>query len=131
MKRILFAAVLLLGLSMLTTSCYEGNDENNYAKNIVGSWRSDRVEYFLDGKLVNTDIPNVDYLIVFTNDGYTYCTDEPNFKLPYVINGDVLQFGTMCKIIKLTKDKMELEESLLSLFDENSDKSITYYTKVK
>ena len=101
-------------------------DESEYAKYIVGSWKVDKVEYYVNGKLEDTYDENLDYYYVFTNNGYAYTSNAPNDKVRYSISGNKLTLnGEVGYIRMMTKTKMELEDRGYG------DKEVTYLTKIK
>lgn len=120
MKRILYAAMLLLGMSALTCSC-EKSDQVNL-NNLEGKWWIPvRGEVVLNGTAVK-DIPEssyvMDYKAYFENGNCT-CVDlgdGSTYVLAYSLIDDVLHIGqgiwgsVGLNVVKLTRNEGIVEE---------------------
>ena len=110
MKKVLYAVMLLLGLSVLFVSCNKDNGGGNYSNAIIGTW-----------KLVYDGDDFATFTYEFKKDGtFTYIThineedallggqDIKSGPFYYKINGDKLEIGALGYVIiqEITATKM-------------------------
>ena len=108
MRKLLFACLLALGLSVLFSSCEkEGSygSSDSYANMILGEWVLEKEE---GEKALGLNSLYFTYSIVFVYDGHSqvdclYCIDERDSSIHLYGEDFVL------KILKLTKSKLELK----------------------
>lgn len=122
MKRLKYAVILLLGLSMATmmTSC---NKENNYQNRIIGKWHVTKCihyTYDLSGTLLDEYEDDDDYNFEFFSGGsvkgnYPWKSDDDYYMISYEITENTLYFFAFgvvqgeCKILEFTNSKMVWE----------------------
>ena len=155
MKKILFVIAILLGFSLLSTSC---NKEDVNSKNIVGTWQVEKYEYYLNGKLVKAETPTAKYYengkivktepatvyYIFTNNGIFYIGDNTDTsqleKGTYSVQGNTLSLSkgiTLSFLIKtLTSSQLVLDGTMAAAYfaeetDVEHDKAFIYFKRVK
>lgn len=115
MKKILYAAMLLLGLSILSSCNKEQTNSNDYSKLILGAWLYTYSETFENGELISSRDVN--------NEFYTFDTDgicdyeflgHAKHQYQYSINGNNLIIaGYVFKIHKLTSKELIIDISFI------------------
>ena len=114
MKKILFAVAVLFSFSIILTSC---NKEDVYSKKIVGTWQSEKFEYYQNGQLVDTIVAIVD--VVFTADGKWHFSNSQGVEYTYYFEGNTLYMGgldgfptvniTSCTVKTFTSSQLIIE----------------------
>jgi hypothetical protein len=132
MKKIMFAAATLLGLSFIATSCNK-DEYNDYPDLIVGTWQVVKQEaYALNGDMLFSNTDDNNYY-VFTADGKVYNVENPSIRGDYAINGNSLTYSLPVMVTaiirKLNGVNMQLEQRSVASFGKAS-RGITYYKKV-
>ncbi len=135
MKRLKYAVILLLGLSMATmmTSC---NKESSYKDKIVGVWQTTKetiYTYDLSGSLINESSyddysEDENYRWEFFSEGLVktsgeiwHKTNSKDYFISYVIDGNRLIFSLIgdteeYTILELTNSTMEWEQEYVSSY---------------
>lgn len=121
MKRLKYAVILLLGLSMATmmTSC---NKESNYQNRIIGKWHVTKdaiYTYDLSGTLLNEYVDDDDYNFEFfggsVKGNYPWKSDDDYYMISYEITENTLYFFAFgvvqgeFKILEITNSTMVWE----------------------
>lgn len=129
MKKLLYAAMLLLGVGIMAVSCKKDNSEN-YENAILGEWAVVKVETYENGKLTETFTPTdkQKMSIIFNKNGKIttmeyYNGETDSYTDDYSISGKMLTVdGDSMEIKKLTKTEL-----VLYLVDGNDE--LRYYFK--
>ncbi|MBO4230606.1 MAG: lipocalin family protein [Bacteroidales bacterium] len=108
MKKIVFAAVLLLGMGLLFASCDTLSSSSDGKASIVGTWQTIKEEYYQNGKLVRTDNEEDDEAYVtFKESGQMIDADDDVYQ--YSVKGNTLtvsdKYGTETYVIKRLTSK--------------------------
>ena len=116
MKKLLYAAMLLLGVGIMAVSCKkdDGISTKDYANAIVGEWKVEKFESYKDGKLSETEIPTAENhtTLIFSANGKvttvdTYKGKTETYDYDYVLSGKTVSVaGEDYEIMKLTRKEM-------------------------
>ena len=121
MRKLLYAAVLLLGVGIMAVSCQKdsGISTKEYADAIVGEWKMTKMEIYENGKLkatqTATDKENV--RLIFTETGKvttieTHDGETRTYTDDYsVVDNYLILDGDRCLIRKMTKNELVLSYS--------------------
>ena len=132
-KFVLFFAVLLMGLAVIACTD-DGGGKSDYAEALIGTWKAEKVEYYEDGKLDETEYPDGgEYYVIFTETQMILEEGRYTERLRYELKGKDLTFydedgdAYSGKIKKLTR-----KELVLVVVEDPEDDSyaILYGTRV-
>ncbi len=138
MRKILYAAMLLLGVGIMAVSCKkEGGSRINieeYADAILGEWSATKIESYENGKKVGSFTLNGTtdrMIVVFMEDGKMRTTETSDgssdtYTNSYYVSGESLYIDRdELEIKKLTRSELILHQ-----FDRDED-SRYYFKRVK
>ena len=135
MKKLLYAAMLLLGVGIMAVSCKkdDGISTKEYANAIVGEWKLNKMEFYENGKLKGTQTATdkENAVLIFTDTGKvtTIETDDGKthtYVYDYTVVDNYLYLdGDKCLIKKMTKRELVLS------FTYDDEEERAYLTRVK
>lgn len=130
MKKLIYAVMLLLGMSVFMTSCEkEGGDNGNsskYSKLIVGTWQMVKADYLDEDGTTEPARVDDDEIYTFKENGIV---EAFGTSFPYQIDGNkVIIIIENYTIEKLTKDELVLRHKLI---DGDYDYKMEYYKRLK
>lgn len=130
MKKLIYAVMLLLGMSVFMTSCEkEGGDNGNsskYSKLIIGTWKVVKAEYLWEDGTTEPAKVDDDDIFTFKGNGVM---EIYGTSLPYQMDGNkVIILIDNYTIEKLTKDELVWKCKLL---DSDNDYKREYLIRLK
>ena len=127
MKKILYAVMLLLGLSLLS-SCNKEN-YNGSSGSILGEWQSTKEEYIFQGSVVISDNYDEERYVFYDNGNMIRYMDGESFTYPYVYDNKsgILSIAAMQWGITISSSAMVFTEKSEWYWDSDEEyKAIMY-----
>ena len=132
MKKVLFAAMFLLGLSIMSVACSKVSTDD-YAMAIVGRWKLYKVVYFDGEEEIDKGTTSEGSFLIFTESGQCIFEEgDVADRSTYRIDGHYLTLGSGGRPIQVVISKLTNNELVLQFDSEEiSDFSKMYFKRVE
>lgn len=132
MKKVLFAAMFLLGLSIMSVDCSKVSTDD-FATAIVGRWKLYKVVYFNGEEEIDKGTTGEGSFLIFTESGQCiFEEDDVADRSSYRIDGHFLTLGSGGRSIQIVISRLTNNELVLQFDNEDiSDFSKMYYKRVE